>query len=345
MKSAPSQARVRRTKEEVQPGSEPQTKPQSKGQLAATRIHFAGQSEAGEVRKVNQDTYFVDTTPQGVLGIVADGMGGHQSGEVASQTAVEVLSRALKKAHAHPPAAIARAVQDANLKIYDYATEHPESRGMGTTLTTLLIDDQIGLVGHVGDSRAYLVRNGDIHQLTQDHSWVADRVRQGLLSEEEARHHRWRNIITNALGSTPEFKLDIFHFEVRSGDTLMLCSDGITTLLPDEVILQILGEHAPEDAAAKLIESANERGSPDNVTAVVLFAETVEPKPKRYDLPKEEASSVDIGETMSGIYKVEEAYPSRRRLDKLRRQNWYPYRVWILGCIYLFVLFLYFSLR
>ena len=341
MKSVLSQARVRKAKEE----SEPQTKPQSKGQLAATRVHFAGQSEAGEVRKVNQDTYFVGATPQGVLGIVADGMGGHQSGEIASQSAVKVLSRALKRAQAHPPAAIARAVQDANLEIYDYATEHPESRGMGTTLTTLLVDDQIGLVGHVGDSRAYLVRGGEIHQLTQDHSWVADRVRQGLLSEEEARHHRWRNIITNALGSTPEFKLDIFHFEVRSGDTLMLCSDGVTTLLSDEVILQILRGYAPEDAAAKLIESANERGSPDNVTAVVLFAEAVEPKPKRYDLPKEDASSVRIGETMSGIYKVEEAYPSRNRFDKLRRQNWYPYRVWILGCIYLFVLFLYFSLR
>ena len=328
------------------PQSAPPSKPpQFKGQLAATRIHFAGQSEAGEVREVNQDAYFVNKTPQGVLAIVADGMGGHKSGEIASQTAMNVLSRALSKTQNHPPAAIARAVQDANLEIYDYATDHPESRGMGTTLTTLLVDDQVGLVGHVGDSRAYLIREGEIHQLTQDHSWVADRVRQGLLSEEEARHHRWRNIITNALGSTPKFKLDIFHFEVRSGDRLLLCSDGVTTLLSDEVILHILGEHPPEEAAAKLIESANERGSPDNVTAVVLFAETVEAKPKRYALPKEEAASVNIGETMSGIYKVEEAYPSSSRFAKLRRQSWYPYRVWILGCLYLLVLFLYFSLR
>lgn len=319
--------------------------PQSKGQLAATHIHFAGQSEAGEVRKVNQDAYFVDTTPQGVLAIVADGMGGHKSGEIASQTAVDVLSRTLRKSQNHPPAAMARAVQDANLEIYDYAAEHPESRGMGTTLTTLLVDDQVGLVGHVGDSRAYLIRNGEIHQLTQDHSWVADRVRQGLLSEEEARHHRWRNIITNALGSTPEFTLDIFHFEVQSGDKLMLCSDGVTSLLTDEVILRILGEHSPEEAVAALVRGANERGSPDNVTAVILFAETVEPKPKGYALPKEDAASVSIGETMSGIYRVEETYPSRSRFARLRRQNWYPYRVWILGCIYLFVLFLYFSLR
>ena len=337
MKPAPSQPA------KVAPETDP--KPQSKGQLAATRIHFAGQSEAGEVRKVNQDAYFVDTTPQGVLAIVADGMGGHKSGEIASQTAVNVLSRALRKAQNHPPAAMAKAVQDANLEIYDYAAEHPESRGMGTTLTTLLVDDQIGLVGHVGDSRAYLIRKGEIHQLTQDHSWVADRVRQGLLSEEEARHHRWRNIITNALGSTPEFTLDIFHFEVQSGDKLMLCSDGVTTLLTDEVILRILGEHSPEEAAAALVRGANERGSPDNVTAVILFAETVEPKPKSYALPKEDAASVSIGETMSGIYRVEETYPSRSRFAKLRRQNWYPYRVWILGCIHLFVLFLYFSLR
>jgi len=318
--------------------------PLTQGPPATTQVRFAARSDVGQVREVNQDAFFVGHTPQGVLALVADGMGGHQSGEVASQKAAEALCQALLKPQSHLPTAIAKAVQSANLSIYDYAGSHPESRGMGTTLTLLLMDDQVGLVGHVGDSRAYLVRNGEIVQLTQDHSWVADRVRQGLLSEEEAKRHGWRNIITNALGTAPEIKLDLSHVEVAPGDRLLLCSDGLTMLLPDELLLKSLQAPTPEEAAEDLVAQANVRGGPDNITAVVLFVDTVAPKPKRYALPKAPAS-VRLGETHSGLRKVEEAYPPKDRLGVLRRHPWYPYRFWILGCLCLFILFLFFSLR
>ncbi len=314
---------------------------------AETRIQGAGHSEAGKVRAVNQDSFFVGPVPgRGYLAIVADGMGGHKAGEVASQKAVAALRRELERSRAHPPVALAKAAQSANAEIYSFALEHPEHRGMGTTLTAVLLDDQVGLVGHVGDSRAYLVRDSSIRQLTADHSWVADRVRQGLLTEDEARRHRWRNVITNALGATATFRLDVLHFAVRPGDRLLLCSDGVSMLLSETMMAQVARESPPAQAARQLVVEANDRGSPDNVTAVVIEVHEVEARAKRYTLPAsaEEAESVDIGDTMSGIRRIEEEYPSNGPLGKLRKHPWYPYRVWLLGSLYLLLLFLLFSL-
>jgi serine/threonine protein phosphatase PrpC len=323
--------------------------PKSGVEKSRTRVRYAGLSEAGRVRSVNQDSFFAGEIPgRGTLAIVADGMGGHQTGEVASQKAVSIIRQELGRSRVHPPAAIARAVQAANLEIYEFAMENPENHGMGTTLTTVLIDDQVGLVAHIGDSRAYLVRGGTIKQLTQDHSWVAERVRQGILTEDEAKRHRWRNVITNALGATPQFKLDLMHFDVKPGDRVLLCSDGISMLLDDARLMQILMNHPPEEAVQQLIQGANERGSPDNVTAVVLQVEHVEAKPKRYELPRdyqEQPATVQIGSTMSGIRKIEESYPLQDRLSKLRRKSWYPYRFWILGCLYLILLLVVFIVR
>lgn len=314
-----------------------------------TLLDYSGISESGRVRTINQDSYFVGEIPsRGLLALVADGMGGHKTGEVASRKAVEIIREELEQASSHPPGALARAVQAANLEIYDYAREHDEHSGMGTTLTAVFIDDQVGLVGHIGDSRAYLIRDNTIHQLTQDHSWVAERVRQGILSEKEAKHHRWRNVITNALGATQEFKLDLRHFDVRRGDKLLLCSDGISMLIPDETLLEIIDRHPPEEATETLMALANERGSPDNITAVVLQVEHVEAKPKKYALPENtlpEGASIRISDTMGGIRQVEEAYPIQDRLAKLRKKAWYPYRFWILGCLYLILLILFFTLR
>ena len=307
-------------------------------------MHVGGASDAGKVRLVNQDAYWVGEVPgKGTLAVVADGMGGHQTGEVASQQAVKTFRESFDRSRATPPAAMARASQAANLEIYEYALEHPEHRGMGTTLTTVLIDDQIAIVGHVGDSRAYLVRDGQIEQLTHDHSWVADRVRQGLLTEDEARRHRWRNVITNALGATTAFKLDLHHFELREGDRLLLCSDGVSMLLSELMMLQVVDGHDPQQAAERLIEEANDRGSPDNVTAVVLHVTSVATRPKRYALPERDDASIDITDTMSGIRRVEDAFPSRGPLATLRKQPWYPYRMWIVGSAYLLLLFVLFS--
>jgi protein phosphatase len=312
-----------------------------------TLVVFSGHTESGRVRTINQDSFCAVELAGGYLAVVADGMGGHRTGEVASQKAVEIIQRELENSRSYPPAALARAVQAANLEVYDYANENPEHKGMGTTLTTVYIDDQVGLVGHVGDSRAYLIRDANIRQLTFDHSWVAERVRQGILTQDEAKHHRLRNVITNALGSTPEVKLDILHFEVKPSDRLLLCSDGISMLLTDEVMESIVSNHTPEEAVMRLIGEANRRGSPDNITAVVLEVLEVEERPKRYALPRsftDTPNSITISQTMSGIRKVEEAFPRQDLLAKMRRQAWYPYRLWILGSLYLILLIVIFSL-
>jgi PPM family protein phosphatase len=312
-----------------------------------TRVTFGGLTHAGKVRAVNQDSYWVGDIPgKGTLAVVADGMGGHKTGEVASRQAVETFRVALERSAAHAPAAIARSAQAANLEIYAYAVANQEHRGMGTTLTSVLVDDQVAIVGHVGDSRAYLVRDGAIEQLTHDHSWVADRVRQGLLTSDEARRHRWRNVITNALGATATFKLDLHHFEVRDGDRILVCSDGVSILLSDAMMADIVSEHPPQEAAERLVAEANDRGSPDNVTAVVLHVHTVGPRPKRYTLPDHDGtpSSIEISDTLSGIRKVEDTFPVQSLLNAMRRQAWYPYRIWVIGSLYLVLLVLVFAI-
>ncbi|MCL5964752.1 MAG: protein phosphatase 2C domain-containing protein [Deinococcus sp.] len=153
-------------------------------------------------REANQDAVGYQITPSGGVFIVADGMGGHRTGELASKLAVDTIQAQLRVGQPSPQQLV-EAYERANQEVYSYG-QRPESRGMGTTATTLLLDLPYALVAHVGDSRAYLFRGGELLQLTDDHSWVADRMRQGLLSPEEARHHRWRNVITNALGSLPE---------------------------------------------------------------------------------------------------------------------------------------------
>lgn len=308
---------------------------------AITRVSSGGASDAGKVRTVNQDWFFAGSLGRnGHLGVVADGMGGHTAGEVASRRAIETLVASLRQSRAQPPVGLARAAQAANVEVYNLAIEQPELKGMGTTLTAVLIDDQVGLVGHVGDSRAYLVRGATALRLTVDHSWVADRVRQGLLSEEEAQRHRWRNVITNAIGATPTFRLDVLYFDVIPGDVVVIVSDGVSMLLGEDAIVQHVAGLPPDEAAARLVAAANDRGSPDNVTAVVMRVDDVGMRPKRYDLPAAPlvADSVDIGETLSGIRRVEEGYPSNGPLQKLRRHPLYPYRYWLMGCAYLLIL-------
>lgn len=314
---------------------------------AATRLTAGAASDAGRVRAINQDAFWHgDVAGKGFLALVADGMGGHQTGEVASHKAVAAFRGALAGSRAHAPAALARAAQAANLEVFQEARDKPEHQGMGTTLTALLIDDQVGLVGHVGDSRAYRLRDGQFTQLTLDHSWVAERVRQGLLTDDEARRHRWRNVITNALGATERFKLDLAAIDVRAGDRFLLCSDGVSMLVSDGLLAQIVRDHPPQQAADLLVAEANDRGAPDNVTALVLHVDVVGTRQKRYELPPdaERPHSVDVGGTQSGIREVEEAFPVRSPLRAWRAHPWYPYRGWILGSLYLVLLFAVFAL-
>ena len=318
----------------------------TKARRSGTKVMFSGHSESGRVRSINQDSFYVGEVDSGYLAVVADGMGGHKTGEVASRKAVDIIKEELEQTSNHPPAALAKAVQAANLDIFDFSSLHPEHQGMGTTLTTVFIDDQVGLVGHVGDSRAYLIRDNHIRQLTSDHSWVAEQVRQGVITQDEARRHRLRNVITNALGSTQEVKLDILYFDVKQGDKLLLCSDGISMLLNEDQMKSVIHNFAPEEASQQLMNEANRRGSPDNITAVVLEIQNVEERSKKYSLPPSylEPKSVTIGSTMSGIRKIEEAFPRQDWASKLKRHPLYPYRLWILASLYLVLLLVIFAL-
>jgi PPM family protein phosphatase len=300
----------------------------------STRVLAAGCSDAGQVRLVNQDVFWTGPAGRhGHLVLVADGMGGHSFGEVASRAALETFVGTLMRARAPAPMALARAAQAAHLAVVELAQAHPEQQGMGTTLTTLLIDDQIGLIGHVGDSRAYRLRQGTLQQLTFDHSWVAERVRQGLLSPEEARRHRWRNVITNALGASDPFKLELHALEVRTGDRFLLCSDGLSTMVASSRIAALLGDLEPQAAADALVAEANARGSPDNVTAVVVAVEMVAGVPKGYEVPlgEGEPTALQVGASRTSLRPIEEHFPTRSLLRRYRKAPWFPYLPWFLA--------------
>jgi serine/threonine protein phosphatase PrpC len=177
---------------------------------------------------------------------------------VASRLAVEAILEVLSQKEPSPKALL-EAFEEANRRIYQEA-QRPENRGMGTTATCLLLDLPYALIAHVGDSRAYLFRKGVLKQLTEDHSWVAERVRQGLLTVEEARTHRWRNVITNALGSFPEARVDLLGLKVEPGDIFLLCTDGLYGVLEDRTLQEVLRNYPPEEAAERLVALANEWG-------------------------------------------------------------------------------------
>jgi len=267
--------------------------PYMPGSDSLPMVFAAALTDPGRKRALNEDAVAQVVTPYGGIFIVADGMGGHRTGEVASQMAVGQIVEVLKRSEPSPQGLL-EAYEAANEAIYQ-AGQKPESRGMGTTCTALWLDLPYALIAHVGDSRAYLLRDGELIQLTQDHSWVADRVRQGLLSEEEARNHRWRNVITNALGSFPSARVDLLGLKVRPGDVFLLCTDGLSGVLEDRVLSEIILTNPPEPAVAKLIKLANDWGGPDNVSAVVVtIGSQVAEHPKPYALPLEASNGQPV---------------------------------------------------
>ncbi|WP_297859128.1 Stp1/IreP family PP2C-type Ser/Thr phosphatase [Meiothermus sp.] len=254
------------------------------GSESLPMVFAAALTDPGRKRALNEDAVNQLVTSYGGIFIVADGMGGHRTGEIASQMAVSQIVEVLKRSEPSPQGLL-EAYEAANEAIY-LAGQKPESRGMGTTCTALWLDLPYALIAHVGDSRAYLLRDGELLQLTQDHSWVADRVRQGLLTEDEARNHRWRNVITNALGSFPNARVDLIGLKVRPGDVFLLCSDGLSGVLEDKVLAEMILTNPPEPAVAKLIKLANDWGGPDNISAVVVtIGSQVAESPKPYALP------------------------------------------------------------
>ena len=218
-------------------------------------------SDIGLHRKTNEDT-FVVAPP---LFAVCDGMGVAQAGEVASGLAAETLAAAV--AEGRP---LLAAAEQANAAVFLRANEDSDHSGMGTTLTALVLAGDTGHFVHIGDSRAYLLRDGTLEQLSDDHSLVGEMVRDGRLSEEEAASHPHRSILSRALGTEAQARIDEFEVDLRAGDVLLLCSDGLSGPVPAEAIRKALGRVDPEDAAAKLIAEARKHGGPDNITAVVL---------------------------------------------------------------------------
>jgi PPM family protein phosphatase len=232
--------------------------------------HFE-KSDTGLARKANEDNFFV----RAPLFVVADGMGGAQAGEVASRVAAETFSGGLPDGGSNEERLAAR-VLEANSRIHRLSQEDRERAGMGTTLTAAYVDaDEIALA-HVGDSRAYLWRDGELTRLTRDHSLVDELVRRGKLTEEEAAEHPQRSIITRALGPEPDVEVDTRTYRAADGDVLLLCSDGLTSMLPEQRIAELLAA-APGlgDAGRALVDAANAAGGRDNITVVLFRLEDV----------------------------------------------------------------------
>ncbi|MGH9027716.1 MAG: Stp1/IreP family PP2C-type Ser/Thr phosphatase, partial [Acidimicrobiia bacterium] len=223
-----------------------------------------GITDVGRRRQGNEDGMLVNDD-LGLLA-VADGMGGHQAGEVASATALESL-----RASVASGMAIREAIEAANAAVFEKASGDPALAGMGTTLTagTLAAGDTL-ILGHVGDSRGYLLRDGELRQVTEDHSLVEEMVRDGRITREQAENHPQRSIITRALGVDPAIEVDVSPVDLRDGDRILLCSDGLTTMVPEDAIAEILRrEPDAHTAADRLIAAANAAGGDDNITAVV----------------------------------------------------------------------------
>lgn len=228
---------------------------------------FGARTDVGYTREHNEDSLLV----QPPLYVVCDGMGGHEAGEVASEIAVREL-------RAHAPAepdadALGRAVDEANLAIIRAVSEGVGREGMGTTCTAAMLEGDHLAIAQCGDSRAYLLHNGALQQLTRDHSLVADLIERGEIQPEEARTHPWRSYITRALGLDPRIHADLYELSVDAGDRLMLCSDGLYSLVGDAQICRIMAAHAdPQAAANALVDAALAAGGNDNVSVIVVDA-------------------------------------------------------------------------
>ena len=230
-------------------------------------ILSAFRTDVGKVRANNQDAPIVSEKLR--LYGVADGMGGHKGGEVASTSARDDLLRELE-GKTPSVAALSGAIEEVNRQIY-HQQEHDDAlTGMGTTLSVLWMSDNFVYIGHVGDSRVYLLRDGEFKQMTLDHSLVEQLVREGVLTEEEAQNHPMRNIITRAIGTDESVEVDVVVEERRKGDLWLACSDGLHGLVDDRQMRDALRQYAPEKAADVLLKAALDAGGRDNVTLVIV---------------------------------------------------------------------------
>jgi serine/threonine protein phosphatase PrpC len=253
--------------------------------VSGLRISADAQSDVGRKRKGNEDALCLNDEQR--LYVVADGMGGHAAGEVASRVAVDAIAEfveltggnqeitwpfGLDDTISYEGNRLKTAVRHANTRVIEATRESAEYEGMATTVAAVLVDGDIANLAHVGDSRIYLWNGEKVEQLTRDHSWVNEQIENGAISPEQARSHPLRNVVTRALGGRADLVVDIQARRMAPGHMLLLCSDGLTTMIPDDGIARILRESDGDVARATtaLVSEANERGGEDNITVVLL---------------------------------------------------------------------------
>ena len=247
-------------------------------------IDARGITDVGQRRDHNEDAFLVDEALG--LFIVADGMGGHAGGGTASRLAVETIRAEVARARVEDPGKFGRgdaedsrvpdllreAVEEACAVIFQTAQTDPELAGMGTTVTAVLVDGPAAYVAHVGDSRCYLLRDARIYQVSEDHSLVNEQLKAGAISADEAKHSRFRNIITRSVGFEQTVAVDLMGLELQGGDALVVCCDGLSNLVDDEEIRAIVEESPIDLAPGRLVDLANDRGGDDNITVIVVRA-------------------------------------------------------------------------
>jgi protein phosphatase len=254
----------------------PETSPTAPRRHAT--VAMGAKSDLGRARENNEDKFdWLEPDDAGLLAArgrlyaVADGMGGHAAGQIASEIALKTVLRSFFSSRSgEPSAALAESIRAANALVWETGHRIPGRSGMGTTVTALVVHEDRALIGQVGDSRAYLLRDGAIERITEDHSWVAEQVKARLMTEEQAERSPYRNVITRSIGAEETVEPDLFELTLQPGDRFLLCSDGLSGVVTPEEMKEAMESGSPSVAAWRLIDLANDRGGPDNVTCMIL---------------------------------------------------------------------------
>lgn len=239
------------------------------------QLSVAAGTDVGRIRAGNEDNLYADADQERGLFIVADGMGGHAAGEIASEMAVQIVARDLADLRdlsgGEPLVLMADALRDANRAIYERTIVEADKQGMGTTASCLMLGNGRWIIGHIGDSRVYLLRDGVFRQVTKDHSYVQEQVDAGFLTPEQARYHPYSNVITRCVGANAAVEADVLHGELQNGDIYLVASDGLTGMVEDPQLKKIMETRAtPGRMVDSMITEANRRGGLDNITAIVV---------------------------------------------------------------------------
>jgi protein phosphatase len=239
------------------------------------QIAVGASTDVGMIRQGNEDNFFAEADERRGVFVVADGMGGHAAGEVASEMAVQIIARHLLALSTAvddgADTLVSKAMQDANRAIFERMLAETDKQGMGTTASVMVLSDKGYLIGQIGDSRVYLLRDGGLTQITKDHSYVQEQVDAGLLTPEQARYHPYSNVITRCVGASDQVEADIYTGQVRVGDVFLLASDGLTGMVDDRRLQALLlARSGPGRIVDSLIAEANGRGGLDNITAIVI---------------------------------------------------------------------------